>query len=169
MVKILFVCLGNICRSTMAECVMKYLVKEQGLEKHFQIDSAGTSDEETGNPVHHGTRHRLQQAGIPCGGHRARQMTAADYDRFDLLIGMEEANLRAMRRITGGDPAGKIHKLLNTLRIAGISQIPGIQGILMLLLTMCGKAVRTFWPGAWNINDRQRKDRSGNFPGRSLL
>ena len=89
MVKILFVCLGNICRSTMAEYVMKYLVKEQGLEKHFQIDSAGTSDEETGNPVHHGTRHRLQQAGIPCGGHRARQMTAADYDRFDLLIGME--------------------------------------------------------------------------------
>lgn len=112
MVKILFVCLGNICRSTMAEYVMKYLVKEQGLEKRFQIDSAGTSDEETGNPVHHGTRRRLQQAGIPCGGHRARQMTAADYDRFDLLVGMEEANLRAMRRITGGDPAGKIHKLL---------------------------------------------------------
>lgn len=112
MVKILFVCLGNICRSTMAECVMKYLVREQGLEEHFQIDSAGTSDEETGNPVHYGTRRRLQQAGIPCGGHRARQMTAADYDRFDLLVGMEEANLRAMRRITGGDPAGKIHKLL---------------------------------------------------------
>ena len=113
MTKILFVCLGNICRSTMAEYVMKYLVKEQGLEERFQIDSAGTSDEETGNPVHHGTRRRLQQAGIPCGGHRARQMTAADYLAFDLLVGMEDANLRAMRRIAGGDPEGKIHKLLD--------------------------------------------------------
>lgn len=113
MVKILFVCLGNICRSTMAEYVMKYLVEQAGLEKEFYIDSAGTSSEEEGNPVHYGTRRRLQQAGIPCGGHRARKMTAADYDRFDLLIGMEESNLRAMRRITGGDPEGKIHKLLD--------------------------------------------------------
>lgn len=113
MVKILFVCLGNICRSTMAEYVMKYLVEQAGLENEFDIDSAGTSSEEAGNPVHHGTRRRLQQAGIPCGGHRARQMTAADYRRFDLLIGMEESNLRAMRRIAGGDPEGKIHKLLD--------------------------------------------------------
>ena len=113
MIRILFVCLGNICRSTMAEYVMKYLVEQRGVAEQFFIDSAGTSAEETGNPVHHGTRRRLQQAGIPCGGHRARQMTAADYDRFDLLIGMEESNLRSMRRITGGDPAGKIRRLLD--------------------------------------------------------
>ena len=113
MVKILFVCLGNICRSTMAEYVMKYLVEQAGLEGEFYIDSAGTSNEEAGNGVHHGTRRRLQQAGIPCGGHRARQMTAADYRRFDLLIGMEASNLRAMRRIAGGDPEGKIRKLLD--------------------------------------------------------
>ena len=112
MVKILFVCLGNICLSTMAEYVMKYLVEQAGVEKEFYIDSAGTSSEETGNGVHHGTRRRLRQAGIPCGGHRARKMTAADYGRFDLLIGMEASNLRAMERITGGDPAGKIHRLL---------------------------------------------------------
>lgn len=128
MIKILFVCLGNICRSTMAECVMKYLVKEKGLEELFQIDSAGTSDEETGNPVHPGTRRRLQQAGIPCGGHRARQMTAADYVRFDLLIGMEDANLRAMRRIAGGDPAGKIHKLLEYTRRGGDIADPWFTG-----------------------------------------
>ena len=128
MIKILFVCLGNICRSTMAECVMKYLVKEKGLEELFQIDSAGTSVEETGNPVHPGTRRRLQQAGIPCGGHRARQMTAADYVRFDLLIGMEDANLRAMRRIAGGDPAGKIHKLLEYTRRGGDIADPWFTG-----------------------------------------
>lgn len=128
MIKILFVCLGNICRSTMAECVMKYLVKEKGLEELFQIDSAGTSDEETGNPVHPGTRRRLQQAGIPCGGHRARQMTAADYGRFDLLIGMEDANLRAMRRIAGGDPAGKIHKLLEYTQRGGDIADPWFTG-----------------------------------------
>ena len=113
MIRILFVCLGNICRSTMAEYVMKYLVEREGLQEAFLIDSAGTSAEETGNPVHPGTRRRLRQAGIPCGGHRARQMCPADYGRFDLLIGMEEANLRDMRRIAGGDPAGKIHKLLD--------------------------------------------------------
>lgn len=128
MIKILFVCLGNICRSTMAECVMKYLVKEKGLEELFQIDSAGTSDEETGNPVHPGTRRRLQQAGIPCGGHRARQMTAADYGRFDLLIGMEDANIRAMRRIAGGDPAGKIHKLLEYTQRGGDIADPWFTG-----------------------------------------
>ena len=119
MVRILFVWLGNICRSTMAEYVMKHLVQQRGLEEMFFIDSAGTSAEERGNPVHHGTRRRLQQAGIPCGSHRARQMAAADYDRFDLLTGMEESNLRAMRRIAGGDPAGKIHKLLDYTRRGG--------------------------------------------------
>jgi len=112
MVKILFVCHGNICRSTMAEYVMKHLVKTAGLESEFFIDSAATSTEEIGNGVHHGTRRKLREAGIPCGDHRARQMTRIDYDKFDLLIGMDRANLRNMRRICGGDRDGKLRLLL---------------------------------------------------------
>ena len=113
MTKILFVCHGNICRSTMAEYVMRHLVAEAGLGERFFIDSAATSAEEIGNPVHHGTRRKLAEVGIPCGGHRARQMTRADYNAFDLLIGMDEANRRNMLRILGGDPAGKVSLLLD--------------------------------------------------------
>ena len=112
MTKILFICHGNICRSTMAEYVMKHLVKNAGLESEFFIDSAATSTEEIGNGVHHGTRRKLREAGIPCGDHRARQMTRIDYDRFDLLIGMDRANLRNMGRICGGDRDGKLRLLL---------------------------------------------------------
>lgn len=112
MTKLLFVCLGNICRSPMAEYVMKDLVQRAGLEDEFFIDSAATSDEEVGNPVHHGTRQKLREVGVPCGGHRARQMTRADYGQFDYLIGMETRNLRNMERILGGDPDGKVRLLL---------------------------------------------------------
>lgn len=113
MTKILFVCHGNICRSTMAEYVMKHLVKQAGLESEFYIDSAATSREEIGNGVHHGTRRKLAQMGVPCGDHRARQMTREDYDRFDLLIGMDNPNIRNMTRIAGGDPDGKIRMMLD--------------------------------------------------------
>ncbi len=113
MTKILFVCHGNICRSTMAEYVMKDLVRKAGLEDEFYIDSAATSTEEIGNGVHHGTRRKLAQMGVPCGDHRARQMTRADYDRFDLLIGMDNPNIRNMTRIAGGDPQGKIRMMLD--------------------------------------------------------
>lgn len=113
MKRILFVCHGNICRSTMAEFVFKHLVRRQGLETEFYIDSAGTSAEELGNPVHPGTRRKLARAGIPCGEHRARQLCREEYGRFDLLIGMDEANLRNMRRVLGGDPERKIHALLD--------------------------------------------------------
>ena len=112
MTKILFICHGNICRSTMAEYVMKHLVKQAGLKDAFFIDSAATSTEEIGNGVHHGTRRKLREAGIPCGDHRARQMTRIDYDKFDLLIGMDRANLRNMGRICGGDRDGKLRLLL---------------------------------------------------------
>ena len=112
MIKVLFICHGNICRSTMAEYVMKHLVKKAGLEKEFFIDSAATSTEEIGNGVHYGTRRKLAEVGIPCGDHRARQMTKGDYEKFDLLIGMDGANLRNMRRICGGDVNGKLHLLL---------------------------------------------------------
>ena len=113
MTKILFVCHGNICRSTMAEYVMKDLVRKAGLEGEFTIDSAATSREEIGNGVHHGTKRKLAQMGVPCGNHRARQMTRDDYDKFDLLIGMDNANIRNMKRIAGGDPDGKIRMMLD--------------------------------------------------------
>ena len=113
MIKILFVCHGNICRSTMAEYVMKHLVQQAGWEDSFFIDSAATSTEEIGNGVHPGTRRKLAQMDVPCGDHRARKMTRADYDEFDLLIGMDGANIYNMRRIAGGDPEGKLCKMLD--------------------------------------------------------
>ena len=113
MKRIMFVCHGNICRSTMAEFVFKHLARQQGLEAAFFVDSAATSTEELGNPVHPGTRRKLAQVGIPCGDHRARQLRQDEYDKFDLLIGMDDANLRNMRRILGSDPEGKIHALLD--------------------------------------------------------
>ena len=113
MTKILFVCHGNICRSPMAEFVMKDLVRQAGLEGQFQIASAATSTEELGNPVYPPARRKLWEHGIRCEGKRARQMTAGDYKEYDLLIGMDEANLRNMRRICGGDPQGKLHLLLD--------------------------------------------------------
>lgn len=113
MIKLLFICLGNICRSTMAESVMTYLVKQKNLEHLFYISSAATSREEIGNPPHYGTVNKLRQVGIPVIPHRAVQMTKQDYDQYDYLIGMDTANIRNMTRIAGGDPEGKIYKLLS--------------------------------------------------------
>ena len=113
MTKILFICLGNICRSTMAEYVMKNLVQKAGVADQFYIDSAGTSDEEHGNGVHPGTRKKLAQEGIYCGNHRARQMKKSDYDDYDYLIGMENSNMRNMMRICGGDSEHKMYRLLD--------------------------------------------------------
>lgn len=113
MIKILFVCHGNICRSPMAAFVMKDLVKKAGLDGQFQIDSAATSREEIGNPVYPPARRKLAEHGIACGGHAARQLTKEDHEAYDLLIGMDEANRKNMRRICGGDPAGKISLLLD--------------------------------------------------------
>ena len=112
MVKLLFVCHGNICRSPMAEFVMKDLVEKAGLQKNFHIGSAATSTEEIGNPVYPPARRKRAEHGISCGGHAARQLTRSDYGAYDLLIGMDRANLRNMERICGGDPDGKIHLLL---------------------------------------------------------
>ena len=113
MTKILFICLGNICRSPMAEFVMKDLVKKTGLASQFHIESAATSREEIGNPVYPPARRKLAEHGISCEGHAARQLTAQDYEEYDLLIGMEGANLKNMQRICGGDPARKMHRLLD--------------------------------------------------------
>ena len=112
MIKILFVCHVNICRSTMAESVMTHLVKQQKLEDSFYINSAATSREEIGNPPHHGTVNKLREVRIPLIPHRAVQMTAQDYAHYDYLIGMDSANIRNMTRIAGGDSDGRIYKLL---------------------------------------------------------
>ena len=113
MKKILFVCHGNICRSPMAEFVMKDLVKKAGLAPQFHIESAATSREEIGNPVYSPARRKLAEHGISCDGHAARQLTNRDYEDYDLLIGMDRANLRDMYRICGGDFADKMHLLLD--------------------------------------------------------
>ena len=113
MIKILFVCHGNICRSPMAEFVMKDLVRKAGLEDVFTVASAATSTEEIGNPVYPPARRKLAEHGIRCDGHAARQLKKADYAAWDLLIGMDNANFRNMNRICGGDPEGKIHLLMD--------------------------------------------------------
>ena len=113
MIKILFVCMGNICRSPMAEFVFKALVKEEGLSDSFYIASAATSSEEVGNPVHRGTREKLKSVGISTAGKYAVQMRADDYEKYDYIIGMEKRNLTYMQRITGGDSQGKMYRLLD--------------------------------------------------------
>ena len=113
MIKILFVGHGNICRSPMAEFVMKDLVRKAGADTEFFIASAATSTEEIGNPVYPPARRKLAEHGIGCAGKTARQLRREDYDRFDLLIGMDGTNLRNMRRICGGNPEGKLSLLLD--------------------------------------------------------
>lgn len=113
MTKIMFVCHGNICRSPMAEFVFKKLVRERGLEDEFLIASSATSTEEIGNPVYPPARRELQKHGISSDGKYSTQLTRADYGKYDLLIGMDSANIRNMMRMLGGDPESKISKLLD--------------------------------------------------------
>lgn len=110
--RILFVCHGNICRSPMAEFIMKKLVEDAGLAEQFEIASAATSTEEVGNPVYPPARRKLAEHGIGCEGKYARQLTRHDYEHYDLLIGMDRYNIRNMERMCGGDPEGKIHSLM---------------------------------------------------------
>ena len=117
--KILFVCHGNICRSPMAEFVMKDMAAKRGVSDMFEIDSAATSREEIGNPVYPPARRKLAENGIGCSGHRAWQMTRKDYDRYDMIICMDYNNIRNIHRITGGDPEGKISLLLDHTARAG--------------------------------------------------
>lgn len=112
MVKILFVCHGNICRSPMAEFIMKDLVAKAGREREFEIASAATSTEEIGNSVYPPARRKLAEHGIRCDGKTARQLTRCDYDDYDLLIGMDSYNMRNMQRMCGGDNEGKMHLLM---------------------------------------------------------
>ena len=120
MIKVLFVCWGNICRSPMAEFIMKDLVEKNGLSSEFYIESAATSTEEIGNPIYPPAKSELARHKIGVPGNelglsqkRARQMTRADYDRFDYIIGMENLNLSYMNRILGSDPDGKVHLMMD--------------------------------------------------------
>ena len=113
MTRILFVCHGNICRSTMAQFVMEELVRRAGREGEFLIDSAATSSEELGNPPHHGTVAKLRAEGVPVGRHRARRVRRDEYADWDHIVYMDEENARGLSRILGGDPDGKVSRLLD--------------------------------------------------------
>ncbi|WP_195556474.1 low molecular weight protein-tyrosine-phosphatase [Anaerotruncus colihominis] len=113
MIKVLFICHGNICRSPMAEFVFQDMAARRGLSDRIYAASAATSREEIGNPPHRGTQSILRRYGIPMYGHRAVQIIPEDYDRYDYLIGMDSYNLSNMCRIFGGDPDNKIRRLLD--------------------------------------------------------
>lgn len=113
MTRILFVCLGNICRSPMAEFVMKELVAKKGLSARFHIESAATCSDELGNPVYPPVRKLLAERGISTEGKTARRITKEDYNRFDYIVGMDQNNLHSMLRQFGGDPEGKISLLMD--------------------------------------------------------
>ena len=113
MTKVLFVCLGNICRSPMAEFLFKDMVNKKGLRDKFIIESAGTSNEEEGNPVHYGTKNKLSEVGISVDGKYARQLKKDDYEKFDYIIAMEQRNIRDIYRIVGEDKENKIYRLLD--------------------------------------------------------
>ena len=117
MIRIMFVCHGNICRSPMAEFVFKKMVAERGIADQFVIASSATSTEEiwggVGNPVYPPAKAVMAKHGISCEGKRAVQLTRADYEKYDLFVGMDSANIRNMHRILGGDPQGKIRKLMD--------------------------------------------------------
>jgi protein-tyrosine phosphatase len=113
MIKILFVCHGNICRSPMAEYVMKDMVRKAGCEAEFEIASAATSREEIGNDIHRGTKAKLREQGIAFEKRQARQVTKKDYEEFDYLILMDRENKRGLSRIISADPYNKVHMLLS--------------------------------------------------------
>ncbi len=119
MIKVLFICHGNICRSPMAEFLFKKYVEERGEAERFFIASAATSCEEIGNPVHRGTREKLRSFGIDCAGKRAVRLTRADYDKYDYLIGMDDWNVRNILKIVGEDTGGKVFRLLDFTARAG--------------------------------------------------
>ena len=128
MYRILFVCHGNICRSPMAEFVMKDIVKKAGRSDEFYIASSATSTEEIGNPVHHGTRRKLAEVGISCDGKRAVQLTKSDYNKYDYIIAMDEMNIRNIMRIIKSDPEGKVSLLLSHAGMSGSIADPWYTG-----------------------------------------
>ena len=112
-IRVLFVCHGNICRSTMAQFLFQDMVNKHNLASHFYIDSAATSREEIGNPPHYGTVNKLREVGVPVLPHKAVHLTRADYEKYDYLIGMDDWNIRNMMKILKAEPENKVKKLLD--------------------------------------------------------
>ena len=119
MTRILFVCHGNICRSPMAEFVMKKIVSDRNMSERFFIASAATSREEEGNPMHYGTRRKLKEKGVPFENHYATVIKRSDYEKYDYIIAMERYNIRGIMRIIGSDPEHKVSLLLDYTRRPG--------------------------------------------------
>lgn len=132
MKKIMFVCHGNICRSPMAEFIFKDMIKRRGLAGEFAVDSCATSTEEIwggiGNPVYPPAKAELAKHKISCEGKRAVQLQKSDYDKYDLFVGMDSANIRNMHRILGGDPQNKIRKLMEYTERGGDVADPWYSG-----------------------------------------
>lgn len=145
MVKVLFICHGNICRSPMAEYLLKEMVRQQGLAVQFQIASAATSREEIGNDVYPPARAELRAHGIPVGHRAAVQVTPRDYDAYDWLLTMDENNARNLRRILPHDPDGKIRPLLSFAGCSAASPTRGIRTISARRMTTSCSAARRFW------------------------
>ena len=116
MIKVLFVCLGNICRSPMAKFMFEDSVNKLGMKDNFYIDSAATSFEEVGNEMYYGAKYKLEEIGVPYSKHKARRITPEDYEQFDYIIGMEENNIKNIKKIVGEDKDNKIHCLLDFSR-----------------------------------------------------
>ena len=143
MIRVLFVCHGNICRSPMAEFIFRDMVAKRGLAAEFSIASAATSREEIGNPVYPPAKRKLKEHGIDPAGKTARQMTAQDYKDYDYLLAAERYNIRNMERITGGDPQHKIFRLLD-LPENGVLNIGPLMGQLLVGTVLVVRAA----PGA---------------------
>jgi protein-tyrosine phosphatase len=123
MISVLFVCLGNICRSPMAEAVFRHYVEQEGLADKIRIDSAGTGDWHVGEPPHHGTRKKLDEQGISYAGLRARQVKASDFDEFTYIIGMDDSNVSNLRRLAGGRDV-KIHRFVDFIPGTTYTEVP---------------------------------------------
>jgi protein-tyrosine phosphatase len=123
LISVLFVCLGNICRSPMAEAVFRHYVREEGLENQIRVDSAGTGDWHTGEPPHHGTRKKLDQYGISYEGIRARQVKKEDFDTFTYIIGMDNRNVENLRKLSG-DPDAKVYRFVDFIPNTTYTEVP---------------------------------------------
>ena len=113
MTKILFVCLGNICRSPMAKYIFQDIVRKKGIESNFEVDSAATSNEEVGNGLYYNAKIKLEEKNVDFDNHIARQITKKDYEKFDYIIGMEERNVENILKIMGEDSQSKIYRFLD--------------------------------------------------------
>ncbi len=142
--KILFVCHGNICRSPMAEFVMKKMVRDAGMEDKFEIASAATSTEELGNDIYPPVKRLLHNNDIPCKGHSAHQITKAEYDYYDYIIVMDNNNLRNLERVAGPDKDGKVYRLLDFTDTPGEIADPWYTGDFSLTFRQVSVSCRAF-------------------------